>query len=494
MAFGLSPRYIKDFPLEDLTAEQFLIIAIEAAKKLNWNVGYTSETGFIAFTRFSMTSWSEEVKIKINGSVANLKSECTGSQMVDWGKNEKNIKTFITAFNDLRNSISPEELAQKYNDIKSDLVSKDDDALSQPPSSTKEKLTSFISIFKPTQGYFITPIIIDINILIFILMVISGVNVLLPDGESLIKWGANFRMVTLDGQWWRLITNVFLHIGVFHLLMNMYALLYIGLLLEPHLGKTRFAVAYFLTGISASVVSLWWHSMTISAGASGAIFGMYGVFLALLTSNLIEKSARKALLTSIIIFVGYNLLNGLKGGIDNAAHIGGLISGLIIGYSYIQSMEREEEVNLKYVTIGILSLVFLSASFIVYKNIPNDISTNDIKEYDYRIQKFVSMESMAMEVYNMPEGTSKEALLSEIKNRGLYYWNQNIELLTELDKLAVPAPIHERNKKLVSYCNLRIKCFELMYKAIDEDTDTYKPQIEDYNRQIQNIITELTGK
>ena len=105
MAFGLSPKHIEELPFDNLTTEQFLVLAIEAAKKLEWNVGYTSETGFIAFTKFSMSSWSEEVKVKIDGNNANLKSECTGSQMVDWGKNKKNIENLVSTFNELKNSI-----------------------------------------------------------------------------------------------------------------------------------------------------------------------------------------------------------------------------------------------------------------------------------------------------------------------------------------------------------------------------------------------------
>jgi rhomboid protease GluP len=171
-------------------------------------------------------------------------------------------------------------------------------------------------------------------------MLISGVHILLPENQDLLNWGANFRPMTLEGQWWRLFTACFLHIGILHLLLNMYALLYVGLLLEPYLGKTRFLAAYLISGIAASMTSLWWHDFTISAGASGAIFGMYGVFLALLTTNLLDKSVKKALLTSIAVFVGYNILNGLQpnSGIDNAAHIGGLISGLIIGYAFVPSL------------------------------------------------------------------------------------------------------------------------------------------------------------
>jgi len=110
MAFGLSPKHIEDLPLDNLTTEQFLVLVIEAAKKLDWNVGYTSETGFIAFTKFSMSSWSEEVKVKIDGNNANLKSECTGSQIADWGKNKKNIENLISTFNELKTLSLPKRL------------------------------------------------------------------------------------------------------------------------------------------------------------------------------------------------------------------------------------------------------------------------------------------------------------------------------------------------------------------------------------------------
>jgi len=313
---------------------------------------------------------------------------------------------------------------------------------------------------------------------------------MLPDNESLLKWGANFRPITLEGESWRLITNCFLHIGVFHLLMNIYALLYIGLLLEPYLGKSRFTAAYLLTGITASIASLWWHDLTISAGASGAIFGMYGVFLAMLTTNLIEKSARKALLTSIAVFVGYNILNGLKpnSGIDNAAHIGGLLGGLVIGYALIPSLKKPDENKLKFGTIGILSTLILVSSFVVYKKLPNDIGT-----YDAKIKEFVSMEAMALEVYNLPPNTPNDKILYGIKDRGIYYWNENIKLIDSFKDLDLPLEIRTRNRLLMEYCELRIKSYELLYKAISEDTEQYKSRIEDYDQKIEAKIKEFGG-
>jgi rhomboid protease GluP len=489
MAFGITPKYTQDLSLENLSFEQSLVIAAETIKKFNWQIGLVSNNGLIAYTNKGIFSRNAEIKILISGRVAKITSTSTGTEMVDWGNNKKNTDEFIRVFNKTKTTISSDDISLKFNDLKILFVSDKQDPLIQLPQSSKNKISSFFSIFIPSPGYYITPIILNINILIFIIMAVSGVNILLPDSESLLKWGANFRPSTLDGQWWRLFTNCFLHIGIFHLLMNMYALLYIGLLLEPHLGKTRFIAAYFLTCLTASTTSMLWHPLTISAGASGAIFGLYGVFLAMLTTNLIEKTARKALLTSIVIFVGYNLLNGLKGGIDNAAHLGGLLGGLIIGYAFIPSLKDSEESEIQYKAILYLSVLVIAFSTISYKNIPNDFG-----KYDKLIQEFAPTEARAMEVYKLAPNTPKEKMLYEIKNRGIYYWNENITMLKEIEKLKLPSQLIEKNQKLLLYCQLRIKSLELSYKAIDENSPMYQTQINDYNTQIENIVNDLTKK
>ncbi|MCF3111965.1 rhomboid family intramembrane serine protease [Niabella sp. CC-SYL272] len=486
MAMSLSPKYTQDVSLDNFSREQFLVIALEAAKKLNWNIGNISETGFVAYTKFSAKSWSEAIELTIENREARLKSECTGNQVVDWGKNKENIENLLSTVNEIKNDFTPQMLAQRYEELQPALTGTS--PAGGPPPVTKTNFAGFLSFFKPTKGYFITPILIDLNIVIFLLMIASGVNILVPDSGSLISWGANFRPITLSGEWWRLVTSCFIHIGIFHLFMNLYALLYIGLLLEPLLGTTRFAAAYLLTGIAASVTSLWWHDLTVSAGASGAIFGLYGVFLALLTTNHIEKSARKAFLTSIGVFVGYNLLNGLKGGIDNAAHIGGLISGLLIGYAYFPGLKHTGNKNQEYKTTGILAVLVLSVSFYIYKKLPNDIGN-----YDAKMKTFVLRETAALGIYSLPQHTPKNKLLLQIKDSGIYYWQENIKLINELEQLKLPDAIHDRNKKLLDYCALRIKSYQFIYKAVDQDTDRYKDSIDYYNQRIETIINELKG-
>jgi rhomboid protease GluP len=210
---------------------------------------------------------------------------------------------------------------QKQNDLNEEILVKRKDG-------GKETAVIFI----PRPGYYATPIIMYLNILVFLVMVMAGLGFVTFNSMDLLQWGANFRPSVLEGEWWRIFTSMFLHSGIFHLASNMIGLIYVGLLLEPVLGSKRLAIFYVLSGLCASLCSVWWYAATISVGASGAIFGLYGIFTALLLSNIFPKAFSKSFLITMSIFIGYNLLMGMNGGIDNAAHIGGLVTGLIIGY------------------------------------------------------------------------------------------------------------------------------------------------------------------
>ncbi len=489
MAIGWTPKHVETYPLNELTKPQFLVLALETAEKLGWGVVYLSPTGLIAYTSNEMFSWKSEVKIIVENGVAQLTSTSTGNEMGDFGKNKKKIQAFITQFEEMKLSMPPEEISTRYESLQAHFAQEEQDILTLPPVTFKEQVKEFVSFFIPTKDYFITPLIMDVNILIFILMVLSGVSFMSPTSESLINWGANFRPVTLDGQLWRLLTCCFLHIGFIHLLMNMYALLYIGVLLEPILGKTRFIAAYLLTGITASITSLWWHDFTVSAGASGAIFGLYGVFLALLTTKLIEENARKALLSSIAIFVIFNLTYGLKGGVDNAAHIGGLIGGLIIGYAFLPSLKQNDNSKLAHSTIGLLTLFIVLASFFVTNKIPNDMGI-----YTQKMAIFSENESKAMAIFQSLDGSLDDKQLADFKKIGNDNWNENIKLLDEIDKLKLPEEIQKRNQYIKKYCQLRLTACELYCKTIAEKTTKYNDAISNNGKEIDAIVMKIEGK
>jgi len=237
--------------------------------------------------------------------------------------------------------------------LKLDEVELDKRIAGQP---TEEKgVKDFFSYVIPHKGFFITPILIDLNAIIFCIMMFKGLGFEHFPVDVLKDWGANYKPLTLQGQWWRLLTSIFLHDGLMHLATNMVGLMIIGIVLEPVMGKTKYAATYIVSGIVASAVSLYWHDDVVSVGASGAIFGMYGAFLAMVLTKRFPKELSKSFFVFSAIFIGFNLLMGLANGIDNAAHMGGLVSGFIIGLLLHrtirpQTMEEMKELEREQMT------------------------------------------------------------------------------------------------------------------------------------------------
>jgi|SRR5271165_3407916 len=179
----------------------------------------------------------------------------------------------------------------------------------------------------------VTHIIVGINVLVFVAMLATGSSLTNPTREQLLRWGANWGPLSLGTQPWRILTSNYVHVGIIHLGFNMWCLWNLGQLAERILGRLNFVLLYTICGLAGSLASLWWHPMVVGAGASGAIFGLAGASIAVfyLGHLPIAKTAISGTMRSLLTFVGYNLVFGLTPGIDNSAHIGGLVAGLAMG-------------------------------------------------------------------------------------------------------------------------------------------------------------------
>ncbi|HYI76983.1 MAG TPA: rhomboid family intramembrane serine protease [Chryseolinea sp.] len=180
-----------------------------------------------------------------------------------------------------------------------------------------------------------TYILLGINLSVFGLLALQQGTVMFDsdaDAMAILRVGANFNPFTLGTQPWRILTSMFLHYGIIHLAVNMYALYTLGMLLEPAMGTTRFLLLYFFCGIAAGLASLLFLVYIPSAGASGALFGLFGYQLsAEIIGNFHDRKRLMTVFLNFVVFVVINAFIATKVNVDIAGHIGGFLGGLLLG-------------------------------------------------------------------------------------------------------------------------------------------------------------------
>ncbi|MFZ0772820.1 MAG: rhomboid family intramembrane serine protease [Candidatus Sulfotelmatobacter sp.] len=208
----------------------------------------------------------------------------------------------------------------------------------------------------------LTQVIFGINVAVFLGMALAGSTIMDFSPQETILWGANFGPYTLSGEWWRLLTCVFVHGGIIHIAFNMWCLWNLGALCESLYGRWTYAAIYLICGVGASLTSVMWHPGTPSVGASGAIFGLAGALIAAfkLGEFSVPRAALSGTLRSLAMFVIYNLIFGAAiGTTDNAAHIGGLVTGLTLG-ALIALIAPQHDHDLRRVAIFVAAALVLA--------------------------------------------------------------------------------------------------------------------------------------
>jgi len=271
------------------------------------------------------------------------------------------------------------------------------------PGSTDPKIAFAefqLHVREITPRVRVLPTVFALNVLVFAAMVATGVSALNPTPDNALAWGANFGPLTLNGQPWRLVANFFVHFGALHLAANMFALWSAGAVVERLYGPLAFAAIYFAAGITGSIVSLAAHPTVVSAGASGAVFGVYGALGAfvLLRRGAIPKVVLSRLGGVAGSFIAYNFIYGAAhAGIDNAAHIGGLIGGFAAGALLMRPLALDRPSEPRRPALVVAAAVALAGVVVLVMPRPLDFLTI--------IKDFGASESTIMDVYNATTGS-----------------------------------------------------------------------------------------
>ncbi len=290
-------------------------------------------------------------------------------------------RTFLSHFNPWRPSLALHALLpcdqERLVDAARTRLRGDPQSLSssEPSSGTPNELTIARELREHLAA--LTPSVwacwslIVMNVLIWLVTAFMGVGWVTGDAERLYTFGGNTASAVQAGEWWRLLFSTVLHADVTHLVFNMLGLYVVGGLVERIFGRLSFTVIYLLCGLAGSVASLYYGAQTnVSVGASGAVFGIAGALLTVVFKHRhsLPRLFNRQVLGGMVVFVGYSLLMGLsKAGVDNAAHVGGLAAGAVLGALLPPRFDVKLHARLirdrTMLAIGLLGVVLLWAGF-----------------------------------------------------------------------------------------------------------------------------------
>jgi len=183
--------------------------------------------------------------------------------------------------------------------------------------------------------YFLTYTLIGINVVLYLISALySGTLDDLPLDKLLDLGAMNGLLVVFQGEWYRIVTAMFLHGGLMHIAMNMFSLYIVGRGVELYFNKSSYLILYMMSGLFGAMVSLYMHPNSVGVGASGAIFGLFGAIVGFFFYHKDRLGSQsKEVLKEFIVILVLNLVLGLSiSSIDLSAHIGGLLVGILGGY------------------------------------------------------------------------------------------------------------------------------------------------------------------
>jgi len=223
------------------------------------------------------------------------------------------------------------------------------------------KLQAVSPVTPASRRFNVTNAIIALNIVAFIAIGALGGGWLMPSDDGMLvyaRYGASNATATTNGEWWRLVTSMFMHYGIVHIAVNMWALHQVGAFFERLQGRLVYALTYLAAGVAGGLASICWNAdqPVWSAGASGAIFGIFGAVLGYMLRNrrTLPAVIHGPIIKSTLVFAVYNIgFGAVVPGIDLSAHIGGFVCGAVYGLLFAQSLDPDARARWKLPSLAL---------------------------------------------------------------------------------------------------------------------------------------------
>lgn len=343
-----------------------------------------------------------------------------------------------------------------------------------------------------------TPVLLAINIGVFVVMLLFGGSLADPSAQFLFESGASRGIDTANGQWWRLLTCTFIHIGVIHVAFNMYCLYALGPLAERFVGSVGFVILYLASGLVGSLASAIWSPMVVSAGASGSLFGNFGglVGIYVRAQRTIPTAVLQEHRSSLVGLLVINLIIGLTvPRIDMAGHIGGFVMGIVCGLSLGHPITREGAA--RRVLRNVLTAIGSAAIIVIFAIVVRERigwivgSHNELTEIERIESRVIDEFNHALDRSTQGQ-IDKEQFAAVIERDILPAWT---DVRQRLDRVRVPPDIdRQRVETLRQYMKLREEAIDLTARSLRANDPVLSEQAHARMQAAQQLVERMNAE
>lgn len=358
-------------------------------------------------------------------------------------------------------------------------------------------------LYARAQRVHVTNALIALNTFAFVVAAGMTGNLMQIGSAVLLKLGANHAPLVIHGEAWRLAAAMFLHGGLLHIGLNMFALYQAGQIVERLYGAAGFLLLYLGAGLAGNVASIWWNPSGISVGASGAVFGVFGALLAYLRAQpgSMPMSVFKQIRSSTLAFIGYSLFAGVAiPGIDNAAHVGGLLGGMVLGYGLAQPLAATRLRLASPRALIALAAVVLASAW-MWQRVPQDVQGVRLTRVPSDGGFGRALAQLSLEEATLIARTnglldnlrkqkiSPEQTVDELRNELVPRWQVQVDALREL---RLPEGTYEQRRRLlVRYAELRRDALIAVADAISQRDTSRLETANELQREADDLVAGL---
>lgn len=343
-------------------------------------------------------------------------------------------------------------------------------------TENRERLLFLERINARTPYVWATWTIVSIAVLVYFEMAVSSLGSSLLDVS--VSAGSNFGPYTQEGQWWRLLTSVFIHAGFWHLFFNMLVLVQSGRIAERLFGTARFTAIYLFAGVTGSIASLLWQPGVNSMGASGAIYGVLSAIVAYLLRNgsVLPRAVYLRHMRLAAVYIIYTLPAGFSHhGIDNGAHVGGLLGGFVLGLLLVPSPDESTSTrDQRAMTLGIVAALacgLIGGMILALGDLAKRPERQEAIQFYRTIYQLVSLERRAITDVNAlkryPASSAGRIVAAAQIHRELVPEWQRLYDSTDAAIVPLDSADWKRRQSLLTYYGNTVKLLDLTANTID---------------------------